>query len=478
MIRILLIALLSLSSLSAGYEFGGTKDKIPTKSVAKLPFDLKNSSVSVDPKIDEVSSKNGLTAWLVERNDLDVVSFAVMIGDAGTKADPKNRQGLVRLFLSLSDEGAGPYSAEAFKRHLLEHNIIFSADLNKDSFVLSFQCPKTSVDEAFEVLRLVLTEVRLDDRDIKKIKNQLLTSYQQSTQSEDVAGKELMEEKLYGEHPYTQKVQTFIDHLPTITKDDIRDYMKKYITQDKLIIAACGNISKEHLSQKLESTFSALPKTSSATTCEDIALKNPEDISRKTMDIPQSLILFAHPGIKRNDDHFYHVDLAMQIFGSGDFGSRLMRSIREEKGLVYGIGVNLSINKHSQLILGSASTRHKTAPEVIDLIKEEWKKLIEKGVTEEELKLAKMRLLGVFPLHFTNTTSITSILIAMQYNKLGIDFLKKRTQLIQDVKLEELNGVIKQVFSNEKLKFFLTGQDPKKEDSEDGKKTSDKKDAA
>jgi len=453
----LVLLLFSTLSTNASYEFG--QQGTPHDAKAHLPFEIKNSNVVVDPEIQEVVSKSGIKAWLVERKDLDVVSFSVMIADAGSKADPSNKQGLVRLFLAMTDEGAGPYTAEQFKRFLLENNILFNADFNEDSVIFNIRFPKTSTDAAFKALNLILTDLRLTTSDLSKVKAHLFTNYNQSTQNEGIVSKEFMNEKLFGNHPYAQKISSYIAHLSHITSDDIRTYISERFTQDKLVIGVCGNMSKELLQQKIEEAFASLPKTSTAKLCSDIVLNDPGPLCEKSLPIPQSIILFTHPGIKRNDSRFYPIDLAIHILGSGDFGSRLMQSVREEKGLVYGIGIGLDISKHAQLIIGSASTRHKTVPEVINLIRSEWKKFVEKGVTQTELDNAKMRLLGMFPLRFGNTTAIASILLAIQYHNLGIDFLKKRTALIQRVTLDEINKVIQEFFAQDHLNFFVVGQE-------------------
>ncbi len=55
-------------------------------------------------------------------------------------------------------------------------------------------------------------------------------------------------------------------------------------------------------------------------------------------DTPQSVALFGHSGIARDDPDFFPAFVANEIFGGRGFQSRLMQEVRVARGLTYGIG--------------------------------------------------------------------------------------------------------------------------------------------
>jgi zinc protease len=426
----------------------------------KLPFDLKPSNVSLDSiKIQDVTSFKNVHIWLVENNDIPVVTFKVMFADAGSKNEPKGKRGLTAILTAMMDEGAGPYDAQAFKKFLLENNIELFVHVDKDTFTLGFSAPKTGVKMAFDALQMILTQMAFPEKEIDKIKRHKRIGYRQSLDNEGQKGSEELNKVIFGNHPYTTTTKEHLEDLEGITKEDMQAYMRMHLTKDRMIGSACGSITKAELQTLIDSTFKDIPDKNTATIVPDTVLQNLGSTHNVTLDIPQSLILFAHPGFKRDDPDYFAFDLTLDIFGSGDFGSRLMQRVREDKGLVYGIGATKIIDRHAQIILGHASTRTQSVSNVIELIRSEWKILIEAGVTQDELDRAKQHMIGVFPLRIADTKNITTALLSIQYHKLGIDYLSKRTTAIQAIDRDRLNDLIKNRFKESLLTFIVVGKD-------------------
>src|SRR4029434_10636978 len=71
-------------------------------------------------------------------------------------------------------------------------------------------------------------------------------------------------------------------------------------------------------------------------------VKNAPPVEKKTVqliekDLTQSNVILGHGGISRNNPHFSAVTVLNYILPAGGFSSRLMDSIRDKQGLVYGI---------------------------------------------------------------------------------------------------------------------------------------------
>ena len=116
----------------------------------------------------------------------------------------------------------------------------------------------------------------------------------------------------------------------------------------------------------------------------------------------------------RGDGDFYAAYVLNHILGGGSFTSRLYDEIREKRGLVYSVGTALYPFDHSALILGSAGTANEHTYQTLSLIKEEWGKMAINGVRQKELDDAKTYLTGSFPLRFSSSSQIASMLVGMQ----------------------------------------------------------------
>ena len=81
------------------------------------------------------------------------------------------------------------------------------------------------------------------------------------------------------------------------------------------------------------------------------------------------------------------------------------------------------------MILGSVATENARVAQSIALIREEWQRMHDEGPSEPELDLAKNYLIGSFPLTLDTGARVASLLVEMQIEKLGIDYLDRRAGL-------------------------------------------------
>jgi len=99
------------------------------------------------------------------------------------------------------------------------------------------------------------------------------------------------------------------------------------------------------------------------------------------------------------------------------------------------------------LIEGEFSATSENFAKALELLKTEWIRIAEDGVSEKELTEAKKSLIASFNLRFAETENISAMLAAMQKYNLGQDFLDKRNDYIAGITLQEVNAAAKKYFS-------------------------------
>ena len=173
--------------------------------------------------------------------------------------------------------------------------------------------------------------------------------------------------------------------------------------------------------------------------------------------MPQSAVTFGQAGLKRDDPDWYAALVLNEILGGGGFRGRLMKEIREKRGLAYGVSTGLVPYRHAGLILGSVATENGRVAESISLIREEWQRMRDEGPTEDELRDAKAYLTGSFPLSLDSTRRIAGLLVRMQLDGLGIDYLDRRAELISGVTLDQARAVAHRLYDPARLSFAVVG---------------------
>lgn len=431
------------------------------KSVATLPLLgmlclIALPSHAIDIK--EVRSPGGIKAWLVQDKSIPVISLNFAFKTGGTAYDPAGKEGLARMVAAMIDEGAGDLSSQAFQRQLQDTAAQLSFSASTDKFRGSFRTLKANQDDAFRLLALALNKPRFDDKPVDRIKGQIIASIQRSAQDPDMIGARAWYEAAFPDHPYGRPSDGTIESVKTLVAKDLKDFMRRHVARDSLIVAVAGDISPAELEQRLDQVFGTLPARGNAKKIAEISPVAAGKTIVVDREIPQSTVMFGHSGIKRSHPDWYIATVMNRILGGGGFSSRLMEEIREKRGLAYGVYSYLNPYDNAALYMGGVATANARVAESLKVIRAEWKKMAENGVTAKELAAAKTYINGSFPLRLDSTRRIASLLLAVQINNLGKDYLDKRPSLINAVTLADIKRVAKKLLRPEALTVVIVGQ--------------------
>jgi zinc protease len=150
--------------------------------------------------------------------------------------------------------------------------------------------------------------------------------------------------------------------------------------------------------------------------------------------------------------------VANYILGGGGFSSRLMDEVREERGLVYGIGTSPSVRDHVALIRGSAQTENQDVAEALAATRAEIARFFADGATQAEVDDAITYLTGSFALDLDSNSKIASVVHGFQAAGRNIDYINRRNDLIRAVTLEDVNRVIRRLFNPDAFTYVVVGQ--------------------
>lgn len=261
----------------------------------------------------------------------------------------------------------------------------------------------------------------------------------------------------FPDHPYGRGSRGTPTGLAAVTADDLKAWAREHLTRDVLVIGVAGDIDAATLAPLLDTIFGALPKSAARPTVPDVAPADPGALMQIDRQLPQSVVLFGKAGIKRGDPDYYAAFILNHILGGGGFGSRLVDQVREKRGLAYSVSSSLAIFDHAALMQAQTATKNASVEETVKLVRAEWERLAEKGPTLEELADAKTYLTGSFPLQLDSTGRIAQILISLQIDHLGIDYLDRRNALLESVTREQAQRVAQRLFDPRPLSIVVVG---------------------
>jgi zinc protease len=406
--------------------------------------------------IQEVTSPGGITAWLVEDHSIPILSIEADFR-GGTALDPEGKEGATNLMMGLLEEGAGDLDATGFYEAVEAVAAHFNYDAGLDSVTVSAEMLSEFRDESLALFRASLVEPRFDDAAIDRVRGQVMATLRaDESDPNELAGQAFFEAAFPG-HAYARRSEGTPESVASLDAADMRAAHGAAMVRDRLKVAVAGDITAAELAAMLDDLFGALP----ASGPERPAWTAPATeggLRVIDFDIPQSVVIFGHEGIAREDPDFIPAYVMNRILGGGGFGSRLTEEVREKRGLTYGIYTYPWPGDLGWLFMGGFSSANAVAAQAVELVRQEWARMAEQGVTEAELEDAKRYLTGAYPLRFDGNQRIADQLLGLQTADLGIDYVNERNALIEAVTVEDIARIAARLLRPDDLTFVVVGR--------------------
>ncbi len=406
--------------------------------------------------VERVVSPGGIEAWLVSDSTVPIIVLRAY-WKGGAALEPENLVGVTSVMTDMLTEGAGSLDANAFKERLEDLNMSLGFGAGVDGLGLSLTTLSENRDAAFEMARLALMEPRFDQAPLDRIKRQMLVSIRTRETNPNYIGSLALDQATMAPgHPYARR--TSRESVESINVATLRERRATLMTRSNLVVTAVGDIDAVTLGRLLDSTFGALPQGASLLPVAQVAYLPATPLVVRDLPQPQSLVLFSAPGIQDEDPDWIPLAVANYIVGGGGFSSRLMDQVREQRGLVYGIGTSPSTRDYSAFISGSAQTANANVAEAIEVTRAEMRRIYDEGATQAEVDDAITYLTGSFALSLDSNSKIASVVFGYQTAGRDINYINQRNDLIRRVTREDVNRVIRRLYNPDAFTFVVVGQ--------------------
>lgn len=407
-------------------------------------------------EVQEVESPGGFTAWLVEEHSIPFAAVEFRFR-GGTVLDLPDKRGAVNLMTGLLEEGSGDMDARAFAEARENLATRISFDASSDAVSVSFRFLSENRDASAALLRQALTEPAFAEDAIERVREQVLSNIRSEASDPNAIARETFYRLAYPDHPYGEPGSGTLESVARLTRADVLDAHRRAIAKDRVFVAAVGDITPQQLSQLMDTVLGDL-RQEGAPFPPAAEYQLEPGITIVPFDTPQSVALFGHEGLERQDDDFLTAYVVNEIFGGTGLESRLKEEVRVKRGLTYGIGAYLIARDYGELLMGQVATANARMAETVDVLRGEWERIAATGVTDDELDAAKVFLTGAYPLRFDSNASIAQILVGMQLDGMPIDYIRTRNEQVEAITFDEAYRIARQIYRPEDLHIVIVGQ--------------------
>jgi predicted Zn-dependent peptidase len=438
--RLLLFAMIVMASTTATATLQAQTSglKLPPHERRKLP--------------------NGLTLLLMERHELPLVSFHVIVG-AGPVADPAGQEGLASLTADLLRKGTQSRSAGQFSAQLDFVGGQFSTTVAADYANVSTEVMKKDVGTGLDLLADALEHATFPPQEVTKLIQQRVDGIKANKDQALAVLSLYFNAYLYGAHPYGRPSDGDEKSLPSITRETIVKFYQAEYTPGNAILAVVGDFDRAEMEKMVSQSFGSWP----AQHATAIAITDQAEVKGKKLllvdkpDATQTYYSVGNVGVARTNPDRVPIRVVNTVFG-GRFASMLNTELRIKTGLTYGARSYFDERKSRGPFVISSYTRTETTEKAMDLTLEVLGRLHEKGFTQDELDLAKSYIKGQFPPTLETSGQLASQLAQLEFYGLDQREINDLYPKIDAMTLADAQRVIRQYYPLDNLVFVVIGK--------------------
>lgn len=314
---------------------------------------------------------------------------------------------------------------------------------------------------SLDVLSDLVCRPKFDLADIKKEKQVVI---QEIHMAEDQLEDNIFDqyfELAYPELPLGKPILGTVKSISDMSREQIINFHRRQYTSSNVVVSVAGRVDHDEVVE-LAKKWLKLPTTSAAellaTRVHEIPkLRSFREAVRRPSE--QAHILIGLPASEFSAKLRFEAYIVNTLLGGG-MTSRLYQSVREDRGLVYSIYSQLVTFIDAGQMLIYAGTEPKKAPEVVELILKEIKKLIRGGLTKKDIEFFKTQVKGQILL---GADDIDSRMNSLAVNEMVFGKYRAVDDVIQDidnVNLDSVHQYIETYLDLDQLGILLMGAVP------------------
>lgn len=406
--------------------------------------------------IQTLETRHHVRAWLLEDHQLPIVT--IRFGwRGGVNRETPDTDGISRVLAEMLIDGGNVYDRFMLHDTIAKYGIKLGIWSEFDNISGRMTVLRAHRHKAARLLRGILTNPRFSESALDRIRNSLIDEIDAQREDAQIAAVIGWYERAFdNDHPYGRLFTATT--LKAITPSKLRDWHRRNIARDNLIISVAGAVSPREATAMLNTIFDTLPREARLPPIRRINV-NPKAATKFTPieNVPQTTIVFGHGGIAYDDPQFFGAYLMNHILGGATLTSRLAETIRRKNGLVYSINTSLQNLADTTIWLGKMATDNTNVERTLTFLRQEMHRIRNEPIDEQTLADAKSFLIDSYLLRLDSNLKIATQLFALQWRGENKNYLETRKQRITAVTIADVQAVAQKMLHPEAMIISTSG---------------------
>ncbi len=329
---------------------------------------------------------NGIGVFFIHGGEQDVLKVELLFR-AGRWFEKKN--GSAYFTAHLLSKGTRYRDSFEIAEFLDRYGAHLEVHAGMDILSISLYALGKSLEPVLQLLREILLEPVFPKKEIDLAKSIYIENLRVNNEKTSFVASKIFRKTLFGEnHPYGRELEE--RDVAGLTQQHLFDHYDMRLQNFSVFVS--GKIT-EHHKARIVDTFDNWKVSDS----EPVERASPEHGPVQTYlekdNTVQSSLRFGQRSLTRAHPEYIEAIFVNHILG-GYFGSRLMKNIREDKGLTYGIYSSLQALRHGSYLVIGADVNKENVRLAFDEIRKELNRLRTEEISADELATARNHFIG------------------------------------------------------------------------------------
>jgi zinc protease len=392
------------------------------------------------PQPAEKTLANGLRVIVAKSSDLPLVTADLTVR-TGAWADPPSLGGLAGMTAGMLTEGTKTRGAQEIASQTEALGATLSSGGAQESSSVVLNVMPEKLPAALAIMADVTRNPAFVTEELERQRIQALDGLAVAYQSPGQLAGFATAPVVFSGTPFGHVSTGTPASLTRISTADLARLHAAHYRPDNAILVLTGDISPEQGFALAQTAFGDWKAPAGAPPAH--AAVTPKAAPRAVIiDLPgtgQAAVTVAKAAIPRSDPAYYPAIVANSVLGGG-YSARLNQEIRIKRGLSYGANSRLAGQRTTGLFRAAAQTKNESAPEVLDLIEAELKRLAQAPAGADELKARKSVLIGGYGRELATTGGLADILGNLALYDLPLSEVSAYTGKVEAVSAEQVQG--------------------------------------
>ena len=403
----------------------------PAKLLTCLCLVLAAALTHAGPKIESWQTSSGARVLFVENHSLPIVDVQIDFS-AGTAHEAEGKAGVASLTQALVDLGVSGMDETQIANRLADLGAQLSGGVDTDRASLRLRTLSMADKRglALDMLTAILSRPTFPAEVLEREKARTVAALKESLTRPDVIASRAFWAALYPAHPYGR--QATPDSVKAILRDDVIAFHRANYSGSQATVAIVGDLSRAQAASVAEQLTAGLPSGGAMAGIPIVQLPagGEQRIAHPAL---QAHLLLGLPALRRGDPDFFALAVGNYSLGGGGFVSRLMKEVRDKRGLAYSVhSYFLPLQQLGPFQIG-LQTKKTQASDALRVSREVLADFLAQGPTEAELQAAKQNLIGSFPLRLDSNRKILENVAMIGFYGLPLDYLDRYPETIERV---------------------------------------------